>query len=128
MFASSPAFGSFSTDSVARAAEFYGEVLGIDATVDNEMGPLLTLTFPNGARFMVYEKADHVPATHTVLNLPVIDLDKARRQLADGGVQLERLEWTDDNGVAQGGEGGGPRMAWIKDPAGNWIAILELDD
>ncbi|WP_084040435.1 VOC family protein [Demequina sp. NBRC 110053] len=124
MLASSPAFGSWSTDSVAKAAAFYGDVLGIDTRVDEAMGPMLTLSFPNGARFLVYEKDDHQPATHTVLMLPVEDVTATARSLAEAGVTLEQLEWTDDDGVARDPDGQMPETAWFKDPAGNWISIL----
>lgn len=125
MLGSSKAFGSFSTDSVDAAAKFYGETLGIDVRVDHEMGPMLTLTFPHGATFLIYEKDDHAPASHTVIMFPVEDVEDVARRLTASGVTLEQLEWTDADGVARDPDGQSPKSAWFKDPAGNWLSILE---
>ena len=127
MLGQAKAIGSFSTDAVERAAAFYGEVLGIDVAVDQDMGPLLTLTFPGGTEFLVYEKEDHQPATHTVVMLTVEDLDDVTRRLVAAGVTLEQLEWTDPDGIARDPDGNVPDMAWIRDPAGNWVSIMAAD-
>ncbi|GIG53290.1 VOC family protein [Demequina activiva] len=127
MLGDSKAFGAFSTDSVETAAHFYGEVLGIDARVDHEMGAMLTLTFPHGAEFLVYEKEDHEPASHTVVMFPVEDVEEVAARLTEAGVALERLPWTDDDGIARDREHG-METAWFKDPAGNWLSILRVDE
>lgn len=126
MLGSSKAFGTFSTDSVEQAAQFYGEVLGIDAHVDHEMGAMLTLTFPHGATFLIYEKEDHSPASHTVVMFPVDDVEATAARLKEAGVALERLPWTDEDGIARDPEHG-MQTAWFKDPAGNWLSILRVD-
>jgi predicted enzyme related to lactoylglutathione lyase len=125
MLGSTPAFGTFSTDSVEKAAHFYGEVLGIECSVEEVGGPMLTLTFPHGATFLVYEKPDHSPASHTVIMFPVDDVTAMARQLTDAGVALEHLEWTDADGVARDRSGATPDVAWFKDPAGNWLSIID---
>ena len=125
MLGSSKAFGSFSTDSVERAAQFYGETLGIDATVMDHKGPMLTLTFAHGATFLIYEKEDHQPATHTVLMFPVDDVDDVVARLRAAGVVPESMPFSDEDGVARDPHGGMPTTAWFKDPAGNWISVLE---
>ncbi len=127
MLGSSKTFGSFSTDSVERAATFYGEVLGIDTSIIESGAPILALTFPDGARFMIYEKEDHVPASHTVMMFAVPDVSEAARGLAQAGIVLERTDFTDDDGVARDPSGKMPEVAWFKDPAGNWLSLLRAD-
>ena len=127
MLGSSEAFGAFSTDSVEKAAHFYGDVLGIDAHVDHEMGAMLTLAFPHGATFLVYEKEDHAPASHTVVMFPVEDVEATAASLKEAGVELERMPWTDPDGIARDPEHG-MQTAWFKDPAGNWLSILHVDE
>lgn len=127
MLGSSKAIGSFSTDSVERSATFYGDVLGIETSIIDAGAPLLQLTFPHGATFMVYEKEDHTPASHTVLMFPVADVSATARRLAEAGVPLERLPFTADDGVARDPSGTMPDVAWFKDPAGNWLSLLASD-
>jgi catechol 2,3-dioxygenase-like lactoylglutathione lyase family enzyme len=124
MFAQTTPFSSFAVDDTDAAREFYGGTLGMTVTdVMEEMG-LLGLETPGG-QVLVYPKPDHVPATFTVLNFPVEDVDAAVDELAARGVTFERYEGfeQDDKGIARGG--GGPAIAWFEDPAGNVLSVLE---
>ena len=118
MFADTPAFSSFSVDDVAAAKRFYGDTLGLQ-TDDQPEG--LGLQLEGGGRVFLYPKEDHVPATYTVLNFLVEDIEKAVQQLAGRGVSFERYPETDDKGINRGA---GPDIAWFKDPAGNFLAVL----
>ena len=125
MFATTPAFSGFAVDDIERAREFYGGTLGLAVTDVPEM-PLLRLTLGTGATVLVYAKPDHVPATFTILNFPVGDIDSAVAALADAGVTFERyaeLGPPAANGVHRGP--GGPPIAWFRDPAGNILAVLQ---
>lgn len=121
------AFSGFSVNDKESALTFYGETLGCNIK-DNRMG--LELVFPNGQVIFMYEKADHEPATFTVLNFPVDDIDQAIDELTNKGVVMERYEGLpaaqDERGVLRGKAAGmGPDIAWFKDPAGNVLAVLE---
>jgi predicted enzyme related to lactoylglutathione lyase len=123
MLGNSHAFSGFSVNDLAKAKEFYGKVL--DVTVEqDEMG--LTLKIAGGNHIFVYQKDDHQPATYTILNFPVEDIDKAVTQLKAKGVEFEHYpEMTDDDGVARGRKASmGPDIAWFKDPAGNILSVL----
>jgi predicted enzyme related to lactoylglutathione lyase len=122
MFADTRAFSGFSVDDIERAKEFYGDVLGLDVT---EEEGLLGLHIADGGDIMVYPKDDHVPATFTILNFPVDDIDEAADELADKGISLVRYEQfdQDDKGIMRGE--GGP-IGWFEDPAGNVLSILEM--
>lgn len=125
MLGQSPAFSGFSVDDVDRAAAFYRDVLGLTVGVDNGM---LTLRLGTGASVLVYPKgADHTPASFTVLNFPVRDIDSAVATLTERGVVFERYssmaEATDEAGVVRAA--GGPPIAWFTDPAGNVLSVLE---
>jgi catechol 2,3-dioxygenase-like lactoylglutathione lyase family enzyme len=124
MFKDSKAFSGFSVDDVPRAKQFYGETLGLDVS-DDEMGGL-ALHLGSGADVFLYPKDNHVPATFTVLNFPVEDVDEAVDRLAAAGVSFERYEGfeQDEKGIARGGEDRGPTIAWFKDPAGNILSVL----
>jgi predicted enzyme related to lactoylglutathione lyase len=121
MFAETRAFSGFSVDDIERAKEFYGGVLGLDVTEENGM---LGLHIADGTDIMVYPKDDHVPATFTILNFPVDDIDEAAAELAHRGVSLVHYEQfdQDDKGIMRGE--GGP-IGWFEDPAGNVLSILE---
>ena len=123
MFKDSKAFSTFSADDIPRAKQFYGEILGLN--VSDEMGGL-GLHLAGGGEVFVYPKDDHVPASFTVLNFPVDDVDAAVDQLTAAGVSFERYEGfdQDEKGIARGGEGKGPTIAWFKDPAGNILSVL----
>jgi predicted enzyme related to lactoylglutathione lyase len=120
----SAAFSSFSADDVAKEVEFYRDTLGVEATPGPE--GIAMLRFAGGGRGIIYPKADHVPASFTVLNFPVEDVDAAVADLSSRGVEFERYAGTametDANGVFRGG---GPLIAWFKDPAGNVLSVIE---
>jgi len=124
MFGDVAAFSSFSTNDIAAAKKFYGDDLGIKVS-DEMMG--LALHFANGHRVFIYPKEDHVPATYTVLNFTVNDLERAVDALAAKGVMFERYEGADDRGIHRDDQG--PAIAWFKDPAGNFVSVLsDLQD
>jgi predicted enzyme related to lactoylglutathione lyase len=122
MFGDSKAFSGFAVDDLDTAERFYGETLGVRTSRMEEM-PLLTLHLAGDRDTMVYEKPDFVPATYTILNFPVDDVEAAVDQLAERGVETERYEGfdQDDKGIARDM---GPEIAWFKDPAGNVLAVL----
>lgn len=120
------AFGGFSVNDAGAAKEFYGGTLGLDVRQD-EMG--LALHVGGGNPIFAYEKDDHAPASFTILNFPVEDIDKAVDDLVAKGVTFERYEGfpfeQDEKGIARGKAAGmGPDIAWFKDPAGNVLSVL----
>lgn len=119
MFKDSKAFSGCSTDDIEAARTFYGEVLGLDYT---EVNGMLRLHLGSGRDHLLYPKPGHVPATYTVLNFPVADVDAAVDELTAKGVRFERYESTDDKGVQRGI---GPTIAWFTDPAGNILSVLD---
>jgi catechol 2,3-dioxygenase-like lactoylglutathione lyase family enzyme len=126
MFAKSKAFSGFAVDDLGAAKTFYGETLGLDV-VEDPPG-LLALRIAGGTTIMAYPKPDHTPASFTILNFPVDDIDQAVDELTKRGVSFERYEGfgQDEKGIAraQGGQEG-PPIAWFRDPAGNILAVLE---
>jgi predicted enzyme related to lactoylglutathione lyase len=124
MFKDTKAFSGFSVNDLAAAKKFYGETLGLDV----DQGPQgLRLKIAGGNATFVYSKTDHVPATYTILNFPVDDIDKAVDTLTAAGVNFEHYgHLTDARGIARGATtGGGPDIAWFKDPAGNILSVLQ---
>ena len=122
MFENTKAFSGFAVDDLERAREFYEGTLGLE--VSTEMG-LLNLKLAGGARpTLVYPKPDFEPATYTILNFPVDDIDGAVAELSSRGVTFERYEGfdQDEKGIARGA---GPDIAWFKDPAGNILSVIE---
>jgi predicted enzyme related to lactoylglutathione lyase len=121
MFADTEAFSGFSVNDIPKAKAFYGDTLGLE--VSEEYG-LLTLHIAGGTKILVYPKPDHTPATFTILNFPVDDIDKTVDQLTERGVQFERYEHieTDEKGIFRQQ---GPFIAWFKDPAGNVLSVLQ---
>ena len=121
MFVKTKAFSGFSVDDIEKAREFYGETLGIEVSEENG---LLTLHLAGDRPTLIYPKEDHAPATYTILNFPVDDIDAAVEELGSRGVELERYEGFDQDpkGIARAP---GPRIAWFKDPAGNVLSVLE---
>lgn len=127
MFKDTKAFSGFSVDDVPRAKEFYGQTLGLNVEY-GAMGTL-NLHLGGGGDVLIYPKgADHTPASFTILNFPVDDIERAVDELRGRGVRFERYGGeieTDDNGIFRGG---GPLIAWFKDPAGNVLSVLETGD
>jgi predicted enzyme related to lactoylglutathione lyase len=121
----SKAFSGFSVDNIEKARQFYGKTLGLDVT--ENMG-LLTLNFAGGYKVIIYPKPNHAPATFTVLNFPVDDIEAAVDQLGKKGIVFEQYNMpdlkTDKKGIAHSPEGKGPDIAWFKDPAGNILSVL----
>lgn len=125
MFGKTKAFNGFSVDDIDAARRFYSDVLGLDVT-DNEMG-MLEITLATGGVTIVYPKPNHTPATFTILNFPVDDIDSAVASLAAKGVTFERYDGMhqDESGIARGrASGDGPDIAWFTDPAGNILSVL----
>ena len=122
MLENANAFSGFSVDDLNRAKQFYGEKLGLGVS---EIPAGLELQLGGGGRVFVYPKPNHEPATFTILNFPVANIDQAVDELTAAGVTFERYDGLeqDDRGIARGGEG--PNIAWFKDPAGNILSVLE---
>ncbi len=123
MFENTKAFSGFSADDVPAAKKFYGETLGIKVTEENG---ILTLHIAGDRPTLIYPKEDHTPASFTILNFPVDDIEKAVDELAERGVEFERYDGfeQDEKGIFRGG---GPYIAWFKDPAGNILSVLQQD-
>jgi catechol 2,3-dioxygenase-like lactoylglutathione lyase family enzyme len=123
MFKDANAFSGFSVDDVQRAKEFYGRTLGLEVA---ELNDMLELRLGSGAKVLAYPKPDHVPATFTILNFPIDDVEAAVDELTRRGVRFEIYDQgelkTDERGVFLGP---GPKIAWFKDPAGNVLSVLE---
>ena len=121
MFENTKAFSGFAVDDLEAAKKFYGEVLGLNTS---EQYGLLTLHLAGGRDTLVYPKPDHTPATYTILNFQVDDIDAAVDELISRGVELENYDGLgqDDKGINRAG---GPYIAWFKDPAGNILAVLQ---
>jgi predicted enzyme related to lactoylglutathione lyase len=122
----SKAFSGFSVDDLDAARTFYADILGLDATVVDESMGLLSLDLAGGGRVLLYAKPDHQPASFTVLNFPVADVDQVVDDLAARGVSFARYDGfdQDERGISRGP---GPRIAWFTDPAGNVFSVLQQD-
>jgi predicted enzyme related to lactoylglutathione lyase len=129
MFKTIGAFSGFSVNDVPKAKEFYTQTLGLSVDDDvKEMG--LQIHLPGGAQVFVYPKKNHEPATYTVLNFVVANIDESVNELTKNGVVFEQYDFpgfkTDEKGVLRGlATGKGPNAAWFKDPAGNIFSILQ---
>jgi predicted enzyme related to lactoylglutathione lyase len=123
MINTTKAFSGFSVNDLAMTKRFYSEVLGVEV-MDNPMG-LLELHINSANRILVYPKPDHTPATFTILNFPVDNIDEAVDVLVKRGVVFEKYDLpmlkTDEKGICRGE----PNIAWFKDPAGNILSVLE---
>ncbi|MGW0710385.1 VOC family protein [Streptomyces sp. NPDC002643] len=121
MFGTTKAFSGFSVDDLDAARTFYGETLGL--RVSDEDG-YLALHIAGDRDIMVYPKADHTPATFTILNFPVDDIEAAVDELTRKGVAFERYDQfeTDEKGIFRGE---GPLIAWFTDPAGNVLSVVQ---
>lgn len=125
MFKVTKAISSFSVDNLAKARKFYSEKLGINVSEEPQMKGMLYLNIGEGSKVMLYEKPNHTPATFTVLNFPVKDVESTVDDLAGKGIRFEQYDGelkTDKKGIFHGG---GPKIAWFKDPAGNIISVVE---
>jgi predicted enzyme related to lactoylglutathione lyase len=124
MFKQSKAFSSFSVNDLQKAKEFYENILGLE-TKDNPMG-LFELHIDSSNDIMVYPKPNHEPATYTILNFPVDDIEKTVDDLIAKGIVFEQYGGeikTDAKGICR--DPRGPKIAWFKDPAGNILSVLE---
>jgi predicted enzyme related to lactoylglutathione lyase len=119
----SRAFSSYSVDDVGAAKEFYGATLGLNV---EERPEGLGISLATGGSVFLYPKDNHEPATFTVLNFGVDDVEAAVDELTAKGVTMERYEGfdQDERGIAAGT--GGPHIAWFKDPAGNVLSVTQL--
>jgi predicted enzyme related to lactoylglutathione lyase len=124
VLANSKGFSSFAVDDVEQAREFYGETLGVKVSVTDEENGLLTLHLADDRDTLIYRKPDFTPATYTILNFSVDDIEKTVDELAGRGVSFERYEGfeQDEKGIMRGG---GPLIAWFKDPAGNILSVVQ---
>ncbi len=121
MLRASNAFSGFSVDDIQKAKEFYQETLGLEVS---DTHGLLKLQLAGGTTVLLYPKPNHVPATFTVLNFPVANIEEVVNELSGRGVRFERYEGdlkTDEKGIFRGR---GPLIAWFKDPAGNILSLL----
>jgi len=123
VFKNSKVFSGFSVNDLQKAKEFYSKTLSFDVS---EMGGFLNLHIGNDAKVLIYPKSNHIPATFTVLNLPVDNIEQAVDELTRRGVRFEIYNEadlkTDEKGICRDD---GPNIAWFKDPAGNILSVLE---
>jgi predicted enzyme related to lactoylglutathione lyase len=122
MLKESQAFSGFSSNDIDAARVFYGETLGLDVTEDDGM---LNLRFAGGGRGIIYPKPNHEPATFTVLNFPVDDIEATVDRHTAAGIVFERYPGMDQDDRAIARDAGGPAIAWFKDPAGNILSVLK---
>ena len=123
MFANTKAFSGFAVDDLDRAREFYGETLGLNTSVLDEESGLMVLHLAGDRDTFIYRKPDFEPATYTILNFQVDDVETAVDDLSARGVRFERYNGfeQDEKGIAHDM---GPDIAWFKDPAGNILAVV----
>jgi predicted enzyme related to lactoylglutathione lyase len=121
MFKDTKAFSGFSVNDIAKAKDFYSKTLELEVTEENGM---LSLHIAGGNPIIVYPKPNHEPATYTILNFPVKDIEQAVDELTRRGVHFEIYdEHQDKKGISRGR---GPNIAWFKDPAGNILSVIEI--
>ncbi len=129
MFKDAKAFSSFSVDNLQKAKKFYGETLGLEVS-EAYGGRLLELHIGGGRNILIYPKDNHTPATFTILNFPVENLEQSVDDLTKRGVRFEIYNEgdikTDEKGISLSDDG--PKIAWFKDPAGNVLSMLEEKD
>ena len=123
MLANTPAFSGFAVPDIDAARDFYANTLGLEVTEENG---LLTLKLAGDRPTLVYPKPDYTPATYTILNFQVEDIDAAVDELSGRGITFERYEGfpQDEKGVMRGN---GPDIAWFKDPAGNILSVMQTE-
>lgn len=128
MLQNSHAFAGFSVNNIEEAKHFYSEILGLNVKTD-PMG-IIQLQFDNGCKIIIYPKPNHIPATFTVLNFPVKNIDASVDELIKKGITFEQYSdpiKTDEKGICRG-DGRGPDIAWFKDPAGNILSVLQENE
>jgi len=129
MFKNTKAFSGFSVDDAEKAKRFYSDVLELEVTQDTKMGGILTLHINGGTRILAYPKPNHQPASFTILNFPVEDIQSAVKDLKQRGVKFESYDLenfkTDEDNIFRGG---GPLIAWFTDPAGNILSVIEAPE
>jgi catechol 2,3-dioxygenase-like lactoylglutathione lyase family enzyme len=128
MLAQAEAFSGFAVPDLAQAEAFYGQTLGIETELLDEQNGLLTLHLAGGRDTLIYRKPDHQPATYTILNFRVDDIDAVVDGLVERGVEFKRYDDfdQDDRGIARGrAQNQGPDIAWFTDPAGNILAVMQ---
>lgn len=128
MLKESKAFSGFSVDDIGAAEKFYGQTLGLEVTRDSEMDGILYLKIAgNNNHTLIYNKPNHQPATYTILNFPVSDILSAVRGLKEREIQFESYNGeyikTDEDNIQRGG---GPLISWFKDPAGNFLSVIQI--
>ena len=127
MFKDAQAFSSYSVNDINKAKDFYSQTLGLEVSDVPEMNGLLRLRIKNSNDVMIYSKPNHSPASFTVLNFPVDNVESTVEELIKKGVKFEIYNEpnlkTDEKGIARGA---GPTIAWFKDPAGNILSVLEV--
>ena len=127
MFKNSKAFSSLAVKDIEKARKFYRDTLGVEVSDVPGMTGIMQLNLAGGVRVMVYPKPDHAPATYTVLNFPVDNVERAVDALVERGVRFEIYKEgpikTDAKGIAR--DAGGPSIAWFRDPSGNILSVLE---
>jgi predicted enzyme related to lactoylglutathione lyase len=125
MLGDSKAFSGFSVNDTQKAKQFYGQTLGLEVSESNG---LLTLHLAGDNKVLIYRKPNHAPASFTILNFPVDNVDKAVDELTKRGVRFEMYNQpdikTDEKGIMRGK---GPTIAWFKDPAGNILSVLDRE-
>jgi len=126
MLKNSKGFSSFAVNDIPKAKDFYQNILGL-TVIDNPMG-LIELEISGSSNILIYPKPNHQPATFTVLNFPVDDINAAVDALIDKGITFEQYDEaylkTDEKGISK--DNGGPSIAWFKDPAGNILSVIEV--
>jgi predicted enzyme related to lactoylglutathione lyase len=125
------AFSGFSVNDLTKAKEFYGETLGLNIYNDKRMPDLLNLEINKGNIILIYPKPNHVPATFTILNFPVKNVEQTVDELTERGVKFIVYNYeefkTNEKGILKS-DGNGPTIAWFNDPAGNILSIIEQHD
>ena len=128
MLQNSKAFSSFAVNDIQKAKDFYGKTLGLTVK-DNPMG-VLEIQISGSSNLLVYPKPNHEPATFTVLNFPVYNIEDAVNTLIEKGIAFEQYDEqylkTDAKGISR--NNGGPSIAWFKDPAGNILSVIETKE
>jgi predicted enzyme related to lactoylglutathione lyase len=127
MLKDSKAFSGFSVNDIGKAKQFYSELLGLEVTQDENMGGLLTLHINGSNKVLIYPKPNHQPATFTILNFPVGNIEETVRAMKAKGVTFESYDSeyikTDQDNICRSG---GPLIAWFTDPAGNILSVIEM--